>query len=162
MTLPWAHRHPRTATKQLPPPMLINRPLLREPTVSQKIKLAAVSKPVATRSCLSWRRTTMEFGAARARRTEVLPTFGSTTKVTWARPSKADTDPNGSTAGHVGRRAKAKRIPLVEPGRSAILDSNVLRFVRDAMGDPRLTWWEANFVNSMANWVAPTGPGAHR
>ena len=54
-----------------------------------------------------------------------------------------------------------KRIPLLEPGRSAILDANVLRFVRYAMGDPRLTWWEANFVNGMANWVAPTGPGAH-
>jgi hypothetical protein len=58
-------------------------------------------------------------------------------------------------------RAKAKRIPIAEPGRSAILDANVLQFVRDAIGDPRLTWWEANFVNSMANWVAPTGPGAH-
>ena len=58
-------------------------------------------------------------------------------------------------------RAKADRIPIVEPGRSAILDANVLRFVRDAIGDPRLTWWEANFVNSMASWVAPTGPGAH-
>ena len=58
-------------------------------------------------------------------------------------------------------KAKADRIPLAEPGRSAILDANVLRFVRDAMGDPRLTWWEANFVNGMANWVAPTGPGAH-
>jgi len=57
---------------------------------------------------------------------------------------------------------KAKCIPSVEPGRSAILDANVLQFVRDAMGDPRLTWWEANFVNSMATWVAPTGPGAHR
>ena len=54
-----------------------------------------------------------------------------------------------------------KRIPLVEPGRSAILDANVRQFVRDAIGDPRLTWWEANFVNGMANWVAPTGPGAH-
>ena len=51
--------------------------------------------------------------------------------------------------------------PIVEPGRSAILDANVLQFVRDAMGDPRLTWWEANFVNGMANWVAPSGPGAH-
>ena len=58
-------------------------------------------------------------------------------------------------------RAKANRIPLVEAGRSAILDANVLQFVRDAAGDPRLTWWEANFVNGMANWVAPTGPGAH-
>ena len=58
-------------------------------------------------------------------------------------------------------RAKSDRIPLVEPGRSAILDANVLQFVRDAIGDPRLTWWEANFVNGMANWVAPTGPGAH-
>src|SRR3954463_3767646 len=58
-------------------------------------------------------------------------------------------------------RPKANRIPLAEPGRSAILDANVLRFVRDATGDPRLTWWEANFVNGMANWVAPTGPGAH-
>jgi hypothetical protein len=58
-------------------------------------------------------------------------------------------------------RAKANRIPLVEPGRSAILDTNVVQFVRDAIGDPRLTWWEANFVNGMANWVAPTGPGAH-
>jgi hypothetical protein len=56
---------------------------------------------------------------------------------------------------------QAKRIPIAEPGRSAILDANVLQFVRDAMGDPRLTWWEANFVNSMASWVAPTGPGAH-
>jgi hypothetical protein len=56
---------------------------------------------------------------------------------------------------------QAKRIPIAEPGRSAILDTNVLRFVRDAIGDPRLTWWEANFVNGMANWVAPTGPGAH-
>jgi len=51
--------------------------------------------------------------------------------------------------------------PIVEPGRSAILDANVLRFVRNALGDPRLTWWEANFVNGMANWVASTGPGAH-
>ena len=58
-------------------------------------------------------------------------------------------------------RAKSDRIPLVEPGRSAILDANVLQFVRDAIGDPRLTWWEANFVNGMASWVAPTGPGAH-
>src|SRR3954467_1793134 len=58
-------------------------------------------------------------------------------------------------------RAKSDRIPLAEPGRSAILDANVLQFVRDAIGDPRLTWWEANFVNGMANWVAPTGPGAH-
>jgi hypothetical protein len=58
-------------------------------------------------------------------------------------------------------RAKAKRIPIAEPGRSAILDANVLQFVRDAIGDPRLMWWEANFVNGMANWVAPTGPGAH-
>src|SRR3954471_22241574 len=58
-------------------------------------------------------------------------------------------------------RPKANRIPLAEPGRSAILDANVLQFVRGAMGDPRLTWWEANFVNGMANWVAPTGPGAH-
>ena len=58
-------------------------------------------------------------------------------------------------------KAKADRIPLAEPGRSAILDANVLQFVRDAIGDPRLTWWEANFVNGMANWVAPTGPGAH-
>src|SRR4051812_34075846 len=58
-------------------------------------------------------------------------------------------------------RAKANRVPIVESGRSAILDANVLQFVRDAIGDPRLTWWEANFVNGMANWVAPTGPGAH-
>src|SRR3954454_2958509 len=58
-------------------------------------------------------------------------------------------------------KARADRIPIAEPGRSAILDANVLQFVRDAMGDPRLTWWEANFVNGMANWVAPTGPGAH-
>jgi hypothetical protein len=58
-------------------------------------------------------------------------------------------------------RAKANGIPSIEPGRSAILDANVLQFVRDAIGDPRLTWWEANFVNGMANWVAPTGPGAH-
>src|SRR4051812_34390821 len=58
-------------------------------------------------------------------------------------------------------RAKSDRIPLAEPGRSAILDANVLQFVRDAIGDPRLTLWEANFVNGMANWVAPTGPGAH-
>ena len=58
-------------------------------------------------------------------------------------------------------KAKADRIPIAESGRSAILDANVLRFVRDALGDPRLTWWEANFVNGMANWVAPTGPGAH-
>jgi hypothetical protein len=58
-------------------------------------------------------------------------------------------------------KAKADRIPIAEPGRSAILDGNVLQFVRDAIGDPRLTWWEANFVNGMANWVAPTGPGAH-
>ena len=58
-------------------------------------------------------------------------------------------------------RAKANRIPSIEPGRSVILDANVLQFVRDAIGDPRLTWWEANFVNGMANWVAPTGPGAH-
>ena len=58
-------------------------------------------------------------------------------------------------------KAKADRIPIAEPGRSAILDGNVLQFVRDALGDPRLTWWEANFVNGMANWVAPTGPGAH-
>ena len=56
---------------------------------------------------------------------------------------------------------QAKRIPIAEPGRSAILDANVLQFVRDAIGDPRLTWWEANFVNGMANWVAPTGSGAH-
>jgi hypothetical protein len=61
----------------------------------------------------------------------------------------------------VERRAKPNRIPLAEPGRSAILDANVLQFVRDAIGDPRLTWWEANFVNGMANWVAPTGPSAH-
>jgi hypothetical protein len=58
-------------------------------------------------------------------------------------------------------RAKANGIPSIEPGRSAILDANVLQFVRDAIGDPRLTWWEANFVNGMANWVAPSGPGAH-
>src|SRR4051794_6689714 len=58
-------------------------------------------------------------------------------------------------------KARADRIPIAEPGRSAILDANVLQFVRHAMGDPRLTWWEANFVNGMANWVAPTGPGAH-
>jgi hypothetical protein len=58
-------------------------------------------------------------------------------------------------------RAKADRIPIAEPGRSAILDANVLQFVSDAIGDPRLTWWEANFVNGMANWVAPTGLGAH-
>ena len=66
-----------------------------------------------------------------------------------------------SRGGKPPSRAKAKRIPLLEPGRSTILDANVLRFVRDAIGDPRLTWWEANFVNGMANWVAPTGPGAH-
>jgi hypothetical protein len=36
-------------------------------------------------------------------------------------------------------RAKSNRIPSVEPGRSAILDANVLQFVRDAIGDPRLT-----------------------
>ena len=58
-------------------------------------------------------------------------------------------------------KARADRIPIAEPGRSAILDANVLHFVRDAIGDPRLTWWEANFVNGMANWAAPTGPGAH-
>jgi hypothetical protein len=58
-------------------------------------------------------------------------------------------------------KAKADRIPIVKPGRNAILDANVRQFVRDAAGDPRLTWWEANFVNGMANWAAPTGPGAH-
>src|SRR4051794_11369458 len=57
-------------------------------------------------------------------------------------------------------RAKSDRIPLPEPRRSAILDANALQFVRDAIGDPRLTGWEANFVNGMANWIAPTGPGA--
>jgi hypothetical protein len=48
-------------------------------------------------------------------------------------------------------RAKAtNRIPIVDAGRSAILDINVLQFVRDAIGDPRLTWWEANFVNRIS------------
>jgi hypothetical protein len=57
---------------------------------------------------------------------------------------------------------KKDRIPLGDPGRSAILDAKVRQFVRDAAGDPRLTWWEENFLVGMAAWVAPEGPGAHR
>src|SRR5215212_4006387 len=49
-------------------------------------------------------------------------------------------------------RAKSNRMPLAEPGRSAILDANVLRFVRDAIGDPRLMWWKPT---SSTAW--PTG-----
>jgi hypothetical protein len=57
---------------------------------------------------------------------------------------------------------KRGRIPLAEPRRDAVLDATVQQFMRDAAGDPRLTWWEENFLASMAAWVAPDGPGAHR
>jgi hypothetical protein len=39
-------------------------------------------------------------------------------------------------------------------------DATLLRFVRESLGDPRLTWWEANFLEGMKAWVAPEGPGA--
>ena len=39
-----------------------------------------------------------------------------------------------------------QRPSVIPPGASG---ANVLQFVRDAAGDPRLTWWEANFINGM-------------
>src|ERR671939_919568 len=57
---------------------------------------------------------------------------------------------------------KKDRNPPIEPDRNAVLDAKVRQFVRDATGDPRLTVWEENFLVSMAAWVAPEGPGAHR
>jgi hypothetical protein len=57
---------------------------------------------------------------------------------------------------------KKNHLPLAEVGRDADLDTKVQQFVRDATGDPRLTAWEENFLVSMAAWVGPEGPGAHR
>ena len=58
--------------------------------------------------------------------------------------------------------AKKDRTPRGEPGRDAALDAHVRQFAREAAGDPRLTSWEENFLVSVAGWVAPDGPGAHR
>ena len=58
--------------------------------------------------------------------------------------------------------AKKNRPPRGEPGRDAALDAHVRQFAREAAGDPRLTSWEENFLVSVAAWVAPDGPGAHR